>query len=218
MKQRSRLELLVATVNRWLEQPKASRSKITAEIVQAAEDCGLTEQLENEGITFNRSDDPYNDMRVNAQKIFRWLGQYEGIHAFPDRLWYMEVAILGAMPESLRLAYLNDVYGAIGVFVCARQRDGRSLDAARMAVSLTKEQMEAQVSVIELGACPQLRTAQNAYREVSEAVATGTAVLEALERTFPELSSKKKAVDNGQAPDRRPMEPQRGIHSKQRIA
>lgn len=70
MKKYSRLDLLMAVVNRWLEQPKASRSKITAEIVQSAEDCGLTEQLANEGFTFNCTDDIYNDMRVNAQKIF----------------------------------------------------------------------------------------------------------------------------------------------------
>ena len=204
MKQRSRLDLLMVAVNRWLEHPKASRSKITAEIVQAAEDFGLTKQLANEGITFNRTDDIYNDMRVNAQKIFRWLGQYEGVHPFHDRLWHIEVAILGAMPEELRLAYLNDVYGVIGALVCARQQDGQNIDATRMAASLTKEQMEAQVSVIELGDRPDLWAAQTAHREVSEAVATGTAVLGELERVFPELTGTRKAAE-GQEPMQRPL-------------
>ncbi|ASX25885.1 hypothetical protein [Candidatus Williamhamiltonella defendens] len=203
MKKYSRLDLLMAAVNRWLEQPKASRSKITAEIVQSAEDCGLTEQLANEGITFNCTDDIYNDMRVNAQKIFRWLGHYEGIHPFHDRLWHIEVAILGAMPENLRLNYLNDVYGVIGALVCARQRNGQNIDATRMAASLTKEQMEAQISVIELGSRPDLHAAKTAYREVSEAVATGTAVLAELERTFPELSGKKKAAGGQESIQRR---------------
>ncbi len=204
MKQHSRLELLVTAVNRWLEQPKASRSKITAEIVQSAENCGLTEQLANEDITFNRTDDPYNDMRVNAQKIFRWLGQYEGIHPFHDRLWHIEVALLGAMPEDLRLDYLNNVYGVIGALVCARQQSAEAIDTCRMAASLTKEHMEAQVSVIKLGPRPDLQVAQIAHREVSEAVATGTAVLEELEKTFPELTSKRKAAD-GQEPMQRPL-------------
>lgn len=186
----------MAAVNRWLEQPKASRSKITAEIVQSAEDCGLTEQLANEGITFNSTDDIYNDMRVNV-------GHYEGIHPFHDRLWHIEVAILGAMPEALRLNYLNDVYGVIGALVCARQQNGQNIDATRMAASLTKEQMEAQISVIELGYRPDLHAAKTAYREVSEAVATGTAVLAELERTFPELSGKKKAAGGQESIQRR---------------
>ena len=202
MKQRSRLDLLVSAINQWLEQPKASRSKVTAEIVQAVEDCGLTDQLNNEGITFNRSDDLYNDMRVNAQKIFRWLGQYEGTHAFPDRLFYLEQAILAAMPEQHRLGYLNEVYDMTGVLVCARQQGAEAIDTHRMAASLTKEHMEAQVSVIELGPRPDLHSAQTAHREVAEAVATGTAVLDELEKTFPELTGKRKAAD-GQEPIQR---------------
>lgn len=193
MKQRSRLDLLVSAINQWLEQPKASRSKITAEIVQAVEDCGLTDQLNNEGITFNRSDDLYNDMRVNAQKIFRWLGQYEGTHAFPDRLFHLEQAILAAMPEDIHLNYLNEVYGVVGVVVCTRQSSQEDIDATRMAASLTKEQMEAQVSVIELGTSPGFDAAKKAHREVAEAMATGAAVLGELERTFPDLAGKKAA-------------------------
>ena len=195
MKQRSRLDLLMFAINRWLEQPKTNRSNIAAEIVQAAEDCGLTEQLANEGIVFNCTEDIYNDMRVNAQKIFRWLGQYDGLHPFHDRLWHIEIAILGAMPEDLRLNYLTDVYSLIGVLVCARQQGGNRIDVTRMAASLTKEQMEAQISVIELGASPDLSATKTAYREVSEAVATGTAVLGELEKTFPELSSKRKTAE-----------------------
>lgn len=192
MKQRSRLDLLMVAINQWLQQPKASRSTITADIVQAVEDCGLTHQLNNEGITFNRSHDLYNDMRVNAQKIFRWLGQYEGTHAFADRLFYLEQAILAAMPAQHRLAYLNEVYGMTGVLVCGRPQSAEVIDTHRMAASLTKEHMEAQVSVIELGPCPDLRAAQAAHREVAEAVAMGTAVLDELEKTFPELAGKRK--------------------------
>ncbi len=206
MKQRSRLELLVTAVDRWLEQPKASRSKITAEILRSVEARGLTEQLANEGITFNRSDDLYNDMRVNAQKLFRWLGRYEGVRPSPQCLWHMEAAILGAMPERLRLAYLDEVYGGIDVFVCARQRGGRRIDATRMAANLTKEQMEAQVSVIELGIRPEASAAKTAHREVSEAIATGTAVLGELERCFPELSGNEKAAE-GEESDRRHIGP-----------
>lgn len=201
MNQRSRLQLLMVAINRWLEQPKTSRSSITSEIVQAAEDCGLTDVLANEGVTFNRTDDLYNDMRVNAQKIFRWLGQYDGIHDFRDRVWDLEQAVVIAMPEHIRLDYLNDIYSMAGVVVCTRHSRQEGIDAKRMAVNLTKEQMEAQVSMIELGTNPGFDAAKKAHREVAGAVATGAAVLGELERTFPDLAGKKDS--NGQEPTQR---------------
>lgn len=188
MKQRSRLDLLMVAINRWLELPKTSRSTICSEIVKAVDGLGLTQVLAQEGITFTYSHDLYNDMRVNAQKIFRWLGQYEGTHAFPDRLFHLEQAIVAAMPESIRLDYLNEVYGMTGAVVCSQQSNQGLVDTARMAASLTKEQMEAQISVIELGISPGFDAAKKAHREVSEAVAVGSAVMGELERQFPELT------------------------------
>jgi hypothetical protein len=189
MKQRSRLQQLIFAINRWLELPKCSRSIICGAIVEAVDELGLADVLAKDGITFNRTDDLYNDMRVNAQKIFRWLGQYEGTHAFPDRLFHLEQAILAAMPENIRLDYLNDIYGMMGLVVCSSQSSTTGIDSSRMAATLTKEQMEAQVSVIELGIAPEFGAAKRAHREVSEAVAVGSAVLGELERKFPNLKS-----------------------------
>ena len=118
-----------------------------------------------------------------------WLVRYEGIHPLHRRLWH----ILRAMPEELRLDYLNDVCGVIGTLVCGRQQDGQNIDAIHMAVSLTKEQMDAQVSVIELGDCPEIHAAKAAYREVSEAVTTGAAVLDVVGTNLSSTVRQKKS-------------------------
>ncbi|MFT6910060.1 MAG: hypothetical protein ACJAS1_006788, partial [Oleiphilaceae bacterium] len=130
MKQRSRLDLLMKAINAWLELPKVSRSAMATAVVQAVDDLKLATVLAKEGIAFTYSDDIFNDARVNAQKIFRWLGQYEGQHAVPERLFHVEQALLAAMPVELRIGYLNDVYGMVGVTVVVDYvGDGMSLSA-----------------------------------------------------------------------------------------
>ena len=111
---------------------------------------------------------------MNGQKLFRWLGLYDGINSFPERLWVIEPAMLAAMPKDIRVEYLNAVFGVSGVFVCNRSTEDGDLDRVRLAASLTKEQMEAQLSVIELSANPAVQAAEAAHKEVSEAVAMGT--------------------------------------------
>ncbi len=187
MKHRSRLEILIKAINRWLELPKTSRSIITSDIVVAVAECGLTEILEKEGITFNLSDDPYNDMRVNAQKIFRWLGQYEGTHAFPDRLFYIEPAILKAMPEEIRLEYLNSVYGVTDVYIGAKQKKCNKINAEKMAKSINKEHSEAMDATLELGNSPSNEKIITAHRELMESAATSQGCAERLENNYPQL-------------------------------
>lgn len=188
MKHRARLDLLNMAVAKWMQQPKTSRTVVIGQIVDAVERCGLTETLAHEGVTFNTSDDAYNDLRVNGQKLFRWLGLYDGINSFPERLWVIEPAMLAAMPNDIRVEYLNAVFGVSGVFVCNRSTEDGDLDRVRLAASLTKEQMEAQLSVIELSANPAVQAAEAAHKEVSEAVAMGTHVIQALEGAYPELA------------------------------
>lgn len=185
MKHKSRLDLLMVAIHRWLEMPKVSRSIMAAEVVTAANELGLMPLLANEGISFNCTDDPYNDSRVNAQKIFRWLGQYQENHAMPERLFHVEQAILAAMPQHLKLNYLNAVYGMVGVTVVANVADGtQPLSPARLAMSLTKENAEAQVAVIQLGNAPCRADVLAAYRELTEAKGVTQAVLNALEANY----------------------------------
>lgn len=191
MKQQSRLELLTKTIHRWLELPKVSRSIIAAEIVAASERLGMASILANEGISFNRSGDVYNDSRVNAQKIFRWLGQYQENHAMPERLWFVETIILAAMPLSLRLQYLNDVYAGIGITMIADcVAANPQLDITQIAIHLTKENAEAQIAVISLGIEPSEAEVISAHKELRESRATTAVAINRLEMNFPFLKHK----------------------------
>lgn len=189
MKQRSRLDLLMKAINAWLELPKVSRSALATAVVQAVDDLKLATVLAKEGITFTYSDDIYNNARVNAQKIFRWLGQYEGQHAVPERLFHVEQVILAAMPVELRIGYLNDVYGMVGVTVVVdHMSDAMSLSADDMAATLTKENCDAQVAVIRLGINPSRHLVETAYRELRESRAVASLTLDVLERHYPYLT------------------------------
>ena len=198
MKHKSRLDLLMVAIHRWLEMPKVSRSIIASEIVTAANELGLIPLLANEGISFNNTSDPYNDSRVNAQKIFRWLGQYQETHAMPERLFHVEQAILAAMPQHLKLNYLNAVYGIVGVTVVADHGfSGNEINTAALAITLTKENSEAQIAVIQLGNAPSRDEVMAAYRELTESRGTTQAALDLLEKHYPFISNKAglKAVE-----------------------
>ncbi|MFB2670028.1 hypothetical protein ACE02U_14760 [Shewanella xiamenensis] len=188
----SRLSLLMRTIHRVLELPKMSRFNLAMDFVAAVERLGLTEVLAAEGISFARTDDVHNNARVNAQKLFRWLGQYEGQHPQVDRLFHIEQALVAALPEHLRVQYLNDVFGCTGVTVIAdRMSDGHVLHVADMAAQLTKENAEAQVAVIHLGPNPSKEFVQHAYRELKESAATTQGSMAALELAYPFLVGKR---------------------------
>lgn len=186
----SRLNLLMKTIHRVLELPKMTRFALAIDFVAAVERLGLSEVLAAEGISFASTQDVHNDARINAQKLFRWLGQYEGQHPQADRLFHVEQALVAALPEHLRVQYLNDVFGCTGVTVIAdRMSDGHVLHVADMAASLTKENAEAQVAVIHLGPAPKREQLVAAHRELKESAATTQASMAALELAYPYLAS-----------------------------
>ncbi|MBW3528918.1 hypothetical protein KO533_20450 [Shewanella sp. NKUCC05_KAH] len=189
-KKDSRLNLLMKTIHRVLELPKMTRFALAIDFVAAVERLGLSEVLAAEGISFASTQDVHNDARINAQKLFRWLGQYEGQHPQADRLFHVEQALVAALPEHLRVQYLNDVFGCTGVTVIAdRMNDGHVLHVADMAASLTKENAEAQVAVIHLGREPKREQLVAAHRELKESAATTQASMAALELAYPYLAS-----------------------------
>ncbi len=188
MNHKSRLDLLMVAIHRWLELPKVSRRALAVEVVDAAERLGFLPRLAQEGICFAKTADPYNDGRINAQKLFRWLGQYEENHPMPDRLFHVEQVLLAAMPRHLRLWYLNEVYAVCGVTVVADNcGDAVAISASQMAAALTKENSEAQIAVINLGAAPNRHQVTECHRELRESRATTQASIDLLESEFPYL-------------------------------
>ncbi|MCX4025076.1 hypothetical protein H0A36_23400 [Endozoicomonas sp. SM1973] len=189
---RNRITLLLKYIHRWLDHPKMSRSLVGEEIVKIFYELNFDEALIKEGIQFLRTNDVSNDMRTHAQKIFRWLGYYEEVKPSPSKLFFVEAVIVAALPLDLRMAYLNEVYDVAGVYIGVKQSSSEGICSQTMAARLTKENMEAQLSVIELGHNPTADAVKNAHRELKESAATTQAAVEALETNYPFISLKKE--------------------------
>ncbi|RXJ70763.1 hypothetical protein CS022_22295 [Veronia nyctiphanis] len=188
-----RLQLLHKHLQQWMERPRMNQTQVANDIVEHFRFLGLEKQLQVEDIFFMDTGDPYTDMNTNRQKVFRWLGLMDnGTKRSPARLFFVEQAIVAAMPPDIRLAYLNDVYPLSGLYIGARPEQGESLNCDKLAAALTKENMEAQLSVIELSDRPDCEpTVCKAYRELKESAATTLAAIDVLESHYPQLTEQR---------------------------
>ncbi|MEH6814548.1 MAG: hypothetical protein V7677_18590, partial [Motiliproteus sp.] len=150
----TQMELLVAYFDRWRQLPKMSKALVCQEIVEAYFKHGYDKILHPEGISFAQTHDIYNDMRVNSQKIGRWLGQDASQQYNHERLFEMEPVIVAAMPENLRISYLSDKYSHSGLIIAISQGKGEAMNPNEMAATLTKEHSEATIAVLKLGDNP----------------------------------------------------------------
>ena len=193
MKTRTRFERLTIAIDAWLKKSDVDRQIMTILVAEHAKQLGFTQLLASEGITFNEGGNPSDNIRANAQKFFRWLGYSQENKAKPGYLFALEHIIVAAMPEQIRLDYLNDVYGIAGVTAVSKlpatNNDG--LAANDISAALTKEHAEAQISIIKMSSDPSLTQAKKAKRELSEAIAMGQCALSAIEEKFSDLGNYK---------------------------
>ena len=186
MKTRTRFERLTIAIDAWLKESDVDRQIITILVAEHAKQLGFTQLLASEGITFNEGGNPSDNIRANAQKFFRWLGYSQENKAKPGYLFALEHIIVAAMPEHIRLDYLNDVYGMAGVTVVSKlpATNNDDLAANDISAALTKEHAEAQISIIKMSSDSSLTQAKKAKRELSEAIAMGQCALSAIEEKF----------------------------------
>ena len=190
MKMLTRLEKLNTAVSQWLDYPKASQQSITVDIINAVEQAGMTDSLKSAGIIFTLTGDIFRDARINAQKIFRWLGRYEEQAVFYERVFEFETALLLVMPETIRIDYLDSVYGDVGIFVCNRPTVDGQLVGKDLAASLLQETSEASVAVVQLAsgaAADSPERAKVVKRELREAISMAVLVLDATNKQFPSV-------------------------------
>ncbi|WP_163836840.1 toxin YdaT domain-containing protein [Spartinivicinus ruber] len=192
----SRFCLIQKYVNRWLSLPKLNRAILTDKVVTAFFNLNLDQILTDESIKFKTTNDEdcINAMRVNSQKLFRWLGYYEEQPPSIEKLLHLEPAIVAAMPNDLKIAYLNEVYAGSDVYIGVKQgnepKSGGGGCINQVAASITKENSEAQIAVFQLGSNPTIEQIKNTYRELAESVGTTLGAIEYLENKFPGVFSK----------------------------
>ena len=174
-----RLDLLGKHMRTWLDMPGVSLTSMAMEIVDRFSAIGLDHGLQIEDIFFMRTDDVCTDADTNRQKIFRWLGWLDnGQKRSPARLFFVEQAIVAAMPEDIRIDYLTEVYIDSGVSFYAGTQ-GNTVDLDTGLVSLMKETSEAQIALIKLAKDPAMKG--EALRELKEALAAHENLLTTLQ-------------------------------------
>ncbi|NYZ69352.1 hypothetical protein H0A36_25365 [Endozoicomonas sp. SM1973] len=185
-----RFSLIQKYINRWLSLPNSTRAILTDKVVTAFFNLNLDQILTYEAIKFKTTngEDCINSMRVNSQKLFRWLGYYEEQPPSIEKLLHLEPAIVAAMPNDLKIAYLNEVYAGSGVYIGVKQGNeptsGGGGSINQVAASMTKENAEAQIAVFQLGTNPTIEQIKNTYRELAESVGTTLGAIEYLENKF----------------------------------
>ncbi|MGI0120172.1 hypothetical protein [Zooshikella sp. RANM57] len=194
-----RFSLIQKYINRWLSLPKLSRAILTDKVVTAFLDFGFDQILTDQGIKFKDSHSLNCDqaMRVNAQKFFRWLGFYDEQFKSEPKIIALEPVIVAAMPNDLKLAYLNEVYAMAGVYIGTKKGDETYVSEGeksirQVAASMTKENAEAQIAVIQLGPNPTTEQIKTTYRELKESAGTTLGAIEFLENTFPHAFKKTR--------------------------
>lgn len=176
----NRLAILRRYLDAWATMPRHNRSIVAEIIVEKFDEMGLAEHLPGTGVEFIATEDHHHDMRVRGQKIWRWLGAYDEAKAQPDRLFFAEQAIVAAMPEPIKIAYLGEVYFAADVCISQHQA-GESINPRQMARLLIKENSEAQAALVDLNPSSTQEDIDCALQELRESEAATRAAIEALQ-------------------------------------
>ncbi|MFC4338673.1 toxin YdaT family protein [Cupriavidus numazuensis] len=170
--------LLRASVTTWRTRERWGRETVAQEIVITHESLGVGDRT---GIRFDpRTPDAYERMKVNADRIFRWLDDETKDNALLPANFIP--TILAALPGDLRLKLLGQLLAPFGLTVrplCAGV--AAELQVPLLLAAMLKEDSEAHLAVTSLMSDASLEALRTAYREVSEAVASQQGVLRHIE-------------------------------------
>ena len=195
----TRYSLIQNYINRWLGLPGLTRTILTDRVVTAFNDLHLDHILNDHGVKFKTTNcmNCEEPMRVNAQKFFRWLGFKGEQYQSEEKILHLEPAIVAAMPNDIKIAYLNEVYAGTGVYIGVRQGDEPDLEGNgggciyKMVASITKENSEAQVAVVQLGSNPTADQIKETYRELKESAGTTLGAIDFFEQKFSNIFKKR---------------------------
>ncbi|WP_370052434.1 hypothetical protein [Neptunomonas sp.] len=179
-----RFIVLQTHIHRWLGQG-AKKNVIAQAMVDKFHELGYSHSLAGSGICFQSTADPFNDNRVNTQKIMRWMGLDSSVNESREKLFEFEPVIVAAMPNDIRTSYLNAIYNPAGVLaVCSRTVNPDKVREVS-AACLTKESSESVIAALELPAQPSLTQVIDAHREHLEASAAHQMRANQLENDYP---------------------------------
>jgi hypothetical protein len=161
---KTKLSILLDYVDEWRARA-GSREAVALSIVEVHVGLGMNEIPKME---FSQRGDAFTRGKNAADRIFRWLDDKTKDGTLMPANF--ETSILAAMPEDLRVAYLNDVLAPLGLVVepvvaCS----DRQLDGVQHLVAVSRESSEATSALAEVVSAPTLHNLRNAERELADA-------------------------------------------------
>lgn len=161
---KTKLTLLLDAVDIW-KQRLGSREAVAIAIVEAHIKAGHNDLPK---MHFEWRDGNMTLIKNAADRIFRWLDDKTKDATFMPANF--EASILAAMPEDLRLSYLNEYLSAFGLVASgAESVNTPTFDATHHLIALTKECSEANIAVAQLIDGSSDETIGAADRELAEA-------------------------------------------------
>jgi len=175
----NRLAILRRHMDQWAGLPRHNRQLVAELVVEKFHTLGMAEHLPGTGVEFGATDDLCNDMRTHAQKLWRWMGAYEECKPAPDKLWFLEQAVVAAMPPARRVPYLLEVYADAGIVVAIDVSAGKTLQAVEAVIQEGADATKALVALLDGIEPHELDTAET---ELLESIGASQAALSHVRR------------------------------------
>lgn len=164
---KSPISALLEMLDAWRKSQHWSRETVAEEIVSAHE---RIEGPARTGIQFEpRTTDVFKRMNTNAARVFRWLDDSSkdtnllNVNFLPS--------VLEAMPEELRIQWLNDYLRPLGLCVrSVEQASVDSLDVIDLLGKNLKETAEANQALAEYAAHPTKAGLAKVEKELAQEV------------------------------------------------
>lgn len=162
--QKTKLAVLMTYVDKWRERV-GSREAVAVAIVEAHVAAGFNTRAK---LHFDTQGDTFTLAKNAADRIFRWLDDKTKDGNFMPVNF--EDSILLAMPEDLRLAYLNDWLRSFGMAAKVVHDTAEDICLTQLLPSVIKESSEATFAMASLPPEPTHADLDAADREFAEAI------------------------------------------------
>ncbi|OQA32203.1 MAG: hypothetical protein BWY57_02140 [Betaproteobacteria bacterium ADurb.Bin341] len=171
--------VLLRHVNVWRKRLGLSREAAAVSIVEAYMELAEPPV----GGEFKKSRDAFEDAKINAQRIFRWLDdQTKDCTLLPAN--FVPV-ILQALPEDLRLRAVNELLAPIAMIAEPKQTDStQSANFSHTLSRLCKETGEALSSLAALTDGIEAGELETAHRELQDAISVTLSALHQVEKAM----------------------------------
>lgn len=151
-------------IDAWRKREGWSRETVVQDIVSAHE---WISGSANTGIAFSDHKDTFTRMKVNADRVYRWLDDSgKDTNLLPANFI---PSVLFALPSDLKTRCLDDILRPLGMVVKSISGSGLCFDSAKAIQTVSKESSEAIVCMASLKEDASLEDLIEARRELHEA-------------------------------------------------